>query len=172
MNEPLALAALRQMRHMEPNWDSYRAAPIDPRAVDRAILILDSLSGDWHPVPMSDGGVQLELHSGGFDIEITIRTNRTEISTCSRSGAPMPNDRIPAIVSHMREWLRVAADRPLMQYALDREAVRQFVSQFSDEPTAPRTREEAEKIIAGWDIECCGRKLHIGGSCSICDNDE
>jgi hypothetical protein len=74
MKRPLALAALRQMRHMEPNWDSYGAKPIDPRAVDRAILMLDSLPGDWHPVPMSDGGVQLELHEGGFDIEVTIST--------------------------------------------------------------------------------------------------
>lgn len=73
MKRPLALATLRQMRHMEPNWDSYGAAPIDPRAVDRAILMLDSLAGDWQPVPCSDGGVQLELHDDGFDIEITIR---------------------------------------------------------------------------------------------------
>lgn len=61
------------MRHLGPNWDSYGAGPIDQRAIDRAILMLDSLAGDWTPVPMSDGGVQLERHDGGFDIEITIR---------------------------------------------------------------------------------------------------
>jgi hypothetical protein len=61
------------MADLEQNWDSYGAVPIDPRAIARAILMLDSLQGDWTPVPMSDGGVQLELHSGGFDIEIQIR---------------------------------------------------------------------------------------------------
>lgn len=67
------LARLRQLADMEPNWDGYGAARIEPRAIERAILMLDSMQGDWWPVPMSDGGVQLELHSGGFDIEITIR---------------------------------------------------------------------------------------------------
>jgi len=67
------LAALRQMCFLEPNWDSYGGARIEPRAIERAIIMLDSLQGDWQPVPMSDGGVQLELHSDGFDIEITIR---------------------------------------------------------------------------------------------------
>ena len=73
MKRPEALLKLREMRHLEPGWDSYGAAPIDPRAVDRAILMLDSLAGGWVPVPSCDGGVQLELHEGGFDIEIMIR---------------------------------------------------------------------------------------------------
>lgn len=67
------LAGLRQMCFLEPNWDSYGAAKIDPRAIERAIIMLDSLTGDYRAVPMSDGGVQLELHSDGFDIEIQIR---------------------------------------------------------------------------------------------------
>lgn len=72
------LAALRQMCFLEPNWDSYGAARIEPRAIERAIILLDSLAGDWTPVPMSDGGVQLERHDEGFDIEITIRAVPTD----------------------------------------------------------------------------------------------
>ncbi len=73
----LTLAALRKMADLEPNWDSYGAVPINPNAIARAILMLDSLQGDWTPVPMSDGGVQLELHSDGFDVEIQIRAAPT-----------------------------------------------------------------------------------------------
>lgn len=68
----IAVAALQHMKNLEPNWDSYGGKRIDPRAIDRAILMLDSLQGNWQPVPCSDGGVQLELHEGGFDIEIMI----------------------------------------------------------------------------------------------------
>lgn len=68
-----SVIALREMRNLEANWDSYGAPPINPRAIDQAILMLDSLSGNWQAVPCSDGGVQLEKHDNGFDIEVTIR---------------------------------------------------------------------------------------------------
>lgn len=65
------------MENFAEDWDSYGARKIDPRAIERAILLLDSLPGNWQPVPCSDGGVQLEMHEGGFDIEITISADPT-----------------------------------------------------------------------------------------------
>jgi len=73
-----SVASLRQMAHLEKGWDSYGARPIDQRAIDRAVLMLDSLQGNWQAVPCSDGSVQLELHEGGFDIEITISAVPTD----------------------------------------------------------------------------------------------
>jgi hypothetical protein len=77
MRRAQALVSLRGFLSMPANWDSYGAARIDPLTVARAVLLLDSLAGGWQPVPLSDGGVQLELHEGGFDIEITIRAHPT-----------------------------------------------------------------------------------------------
>lgn len=68
-----SVVALREMRKLGPNWDSYGAPRIEPRAIDQAILMLDSLSGNWQAVPCSDGSVQLEKHDNGFEIEILIR---------------------------------------------------------------------------------------------------
>lgn len=63
---------LAEMRHLLPNWDSYGAKMIDRAAIAKAQEILPQLSGDWRAVPCSDGSVQLELHAGGFDIEVHI----------------------------------------------------------------------------------------------------
>ena len=56
------------------NWDSYRARPVDPFCAAAAIsFILDYIS-KWMPppsaVPTNRGGVQLEWHCNGLDIEI------------------------------------------------------------------------------------------------------
>lgn len=60
------------MRQLGPNWDSYGASPIDPRAIQAAIDLIYCLPGTWVPIPCADGSVQLERHSGGFDMELLI----------------------------------------------------------------------------------------------------
>jgi len=56
------------------NWDSYGAGPIDPRVVHDAMNLTNSLLGPTSPaprvVPLSSGGVQLEWHRQGIDLEI------------------------------------------------------------------------------------------------------
>jgi hypothetical protein len=59
---PERLAALRAL---EENWNSYGAKPPDERAIK---AIEDGLS----IVPMSDGGIQVELHIRDRDVEIVI----------------------------------------------------------------------------------------------------
>lgn len=49
---------------LRDGWDSYDGKPI----TKEAMLAVDSVS----VVPCSDGGLQLELHRDGFDIEICI----------------------------------------------------------------------------------------------------
>jgi hypothetical protein len=50
-------------------WDSYGAPPIDPRALETA----DAL---WI-VATCRAGIGIELHAGGFDIEIDILADGT-----------------------------------------------------------------------------------------------
>jgi hypothetical protein len=60
---------------LKENWDSYGAKPLDKAVIAKAreVWIRVMVYGErWHAVPMSDGGVQLELHEGGWDIEIQI----------------------------------------------------------------------------------------------------
>lgn len=47
---------------LPPKWDSYAAKPISRAALDAV--------GRIAIVPCADGGVQIELHQGGYDVEI------------------------------------------------------------------------------------------------------
>jgi hypothetical protein len=65
-----------ELSSLPANWDSYGARPIDPSCAIAAIrLILSAV----HPsipapavVPTNRGGIQLEWHRGGVDLEIRI----------------------------------------------------------------------------------------------------
>jgi len=63
------------------NWDSYDGLPIDLRTATFAVIVLfESLSkSDLLPsvVPTSCGGIQLEWHEGGVDLEIEILSPST-----------------------------------------------------------------------------------------------
>ncbi len=54
---------LDKIAALGPNWDSYGALPIDPRAVAEARRLLRDWPGDlpW-PVPTTKGGVALEFN--------------------------------------------------------------------------------------------------------------
>lgn len=62
-----------ELAKLEAGWDSYGAQRIDLGCLQRAQEMFYSLRGRWSVVPCSDGGVQLELHQDGLDIEIEIR---------------------------------------------------------------------------------------------------
>lgn len=62
----------KMLRDLKEDWDSYGAAPIDDRCIRKAYELWWQLSGDWQVVPTNRGGVQLEQHKDGFDIEIMI----------------------------------------------------------------------------------------------------
>ena len=59
---------------LEFNWDSYGALTVSPRAVCAALRFLarELPAGAPLPsfVPTVDGGIQLEWHVGGIDIEL------------------------------------------------------------------------------------------------------
>jgi hypothetical protein len=51
----------------QKGWDSYTADPLDDRAVAAARAFLGY---EWNAVPTIKGGIQLEMHTGGFDVEL------------------------------------------------------------------------------------------------------
>jgi len=66
---------LDDLLRLSPDWNSYGAPAINPACVAKARQIAQSLpTGVPEPlaVPMSDGGVQLEWHRGGVDLEIVV----------------------------------------------------------------------------------------------------
>lgn len=62
----------KKLRDLKPGWDSYNAKPIDPRCIEKAFQLWREASGPWIVVPCTNGGVQLEQHRDGLDIEINI----------------------------------------------------------------------------------------------------
>ena len=70
------LAALHRAAQLESNWDSYGAIPVRARTVIGSVSVMDRIMQDDSPepsvVPLADGGVQLEWHRGGVDLEIEV----------------------------------------------------------------------------------------------------
>ena len=73
--EPLG-QRLEELLDLDANWNSYGAPPIDPEAILFAVdLLLDTMPGNVPTpatVPTSRGGVQLEWHSHGLELEVAI----------------------------------------------------------------------------------------------------
>ena len=56
-----------EMRNLQPNWDSYGGRQIS----ESAISAIESFC----VVPLSNGGIQLEVHLDGFDVEISVNAD-------------------------------------------------------------------------------------------------
>jgi hypothetical protein len=65
-------AKFMQLLDLKKNWNSYGAEPIDFEAAQAADLFLNK---QVNIVPTSKGGVQLEWHVNGLDIEIEFDKN-------------------------------------------------------------------------------------------------
>lgn len=68
--------ALTELLALPENWNSYRARPVDPRAVERALELLWAIMPEDGPlpviVPTHGGGIQLEWHRTGADLEVEV----------------------------------------------------------------------------------------------------
>ena len=69
-------ARLQKFLMLESNWNGYGEDPIHEGAVKRTIAVLDTVVSEMalQPdiVPTSEGGVQIEWASGGFEVEVEI----------------------------------------------------------------------------------------------------
>jgi hypothetical protein len=71
--DPLA-QGFADLLTLRPDWDSYGAGPIDPSLVRAALNFMNRLlsptSSAPRVVPLSSGGLQLEWHRKGADLEV------------------------------------------------------------------------------------------------------
>ncbi len=85
------------------NWDSYGAPPIIPRIINQALNLMNGLLGTASPaprvVPLSSGGLQLEWHRNGIDLEVVFDQDEQPFfyirnrSNGEESEHPLPQDR-------------------------------------------------------------------------------
>src|SRR2546427_9995094 len=76
-----ALQSIAELTALPPNWDSYGARAINRHIVNASLNLLVSIMRDSTPppsaVPTAQGGVQLEWHARGIDLEITLNPHQT-----------------------------------------------------------------------------------------------
>lgn len=74
-----SLHSLKQLSTLKKDWDSYGSERISAVSIVEALrTLVDVLPKEGSApafVPASGGGIQLEWHDGGFDIEVQIASN-------------------------------------------------------------------------------------------------
>lgn len=72
-----AKGELRRLADLPEDWDSYGGRPPNSASIARTLEVLDLLMEGDVPlpnfIPTSDGGVQLEWHRRGIDLEIEVK---------------------------------------------------------------------------------------------------
>jgi hypothetical protein len=67
---------MQEILSLPENWDSYGGRAIDPETVISTLQLLDAVMRPDTPlpavVPTNRGGIQLEWHTRGIDLEIQI----------------------------------------------------------------------------------------------------
>jgi hypothetical protein len=109
--------ALQNLLALSPDWNSYGARTIQPEVVRTASALLHHLAHDDIPqpavVPTVRGGVQLEWHTRGIDLEIEIESpEQWHVSfEDSADGAEWEIDLLPADLPRLAE-LTARLSRP------------------------------------------------------------
>jgi len=69
-----ALNSLWNLSKLESDWDSYGASPVDMKCLEIAEMFLGIVAQRFPPQPhigpVPDGGVQVEWHCNGIDLEV------------------------------------------------------------------------------------------------------
>src|SRR2546429_800812 len=91
--------SLLRIAALEPGWDGERAEPMSWRAFDAALMVLaETMSNDTVPpqiVPTYDGGLQLEWHCAGVDLEVYIQPNGQVSAWLQEAGREWELNRYP-----------------------------------------------------------------------------
>lgn len=70
-----------RIMQLPPNWDSYGAQPVQSVLVGKALEILPRVMLEDSPppsiVPLTDGGLQMEWHLKGRDLEIVVAADES-----------------------------------------------------------------------------------------------
>jgi hypothetical protein len=80
---------LQALLRLLQNWDSYNARPVSPNAALRALAVLvQIMPADGPPpsvIPTPSGGVVLEWHPSGQDLEVEITPEQRVIVSLSEA---------------------------------------------------------------------------------------
>jgi len=72
------LSQICQLGDLPPDWNSYGAKPVDPETAAHAVTLLLEILSERDPrptvVPTSRGGLLIEWHEGGIDLEVDVRS--------------------------------------------------------------------------------------------------
>jgi hypothetical protein len=87
---PAVILDFADLLTLPADWDSYGARALDARTVNCAMSLLSQVMQSSTPppslVPTSSGGVQLEWHRKGIDLEVVINPGEeTEVSCEDRN---------------------------------------------------------------------------------------
>lgn len=107
---------LAKILGLSAGWDSYGAPRIQTRAVNLALHLLESAARDDAPapivVPTSDGGVQLEWHAWGLDVELEVPPQETpQLLFRDRRSAQEWEREVGADLGPLSEVLKILAER-------------------------------------------------------------
>lgn len=100
---------LWSLLRLEPGWDSYGASAVEAHAVVAALAFLGRLPLQSAPslVPTSRGGIQLEWHTGGVDVEIECLPNGQAILSAedARTQESVERSVVPGHPA-IEDWMR------------------------------------------------------------------
>ena len=77
--------AWAEMAALEPNWNSYDGAPIDPRAIAKARALVDVFGGDPEIDPSPRGNVVLTWRLGRLRIAVDVGADVTRFVCVERA---------------------------------------------------------------------------------------
>lgn len=111
-----AIQSLFRLRQLEARWDGHSAEVLTDDACETAVRLLVALAIPAPPtaqlVPLTDGGVQLEWHAGGNDIEIEVdRSGEIHVFISAADGSvelnqELPPSSIPVVIPIIKRHLR------------------------------------------------------------------
>ena len=120
-----ALEQLTRLRQLERGWDGLRAEPLTDDACATAIRLLTALALPVPPsaqlVPLKDGGLQIEFHVEGNDVELEIDADGEvhayivvdgdEVVMNREVPAPLLPTTMPVIKRHITRMSRILGEQ-------------------------------------------------------------
>lgn len=111
-----AVLGLAKVLSLGEGWDSYGAPRIQQHAANSALELLESAAGDALPppavVPTSEGGVQLEWHAWGLDVELVVSpSDAPELFFRDRRSEAEWEAELGADLARLREALTTLTER-------------------------------------------------------------
>jgi hypothetical protein len=96
--DPL-IKQLESVLALKPGWDGAKANPITSDALEAALKVLEETMA-WDTiapavVPVSDGGIQLEWHCAGVDLEVYVEPDGRVSAWCREGSREWEEDFYP-----------------------------------------------------------------------------